>query len=332
MLLSAQLARKPLVMLDGAMGTELHRHGVDLSLPLWSANALIRAPHLVRNIHFWYLHAGADVITANTFRTNIRALDAAGLGARWEELNLKAVEFAFEARERYRAARPVTVAASIAPVEDCYCPHLAPSDAALEDEHGRQAELLALMGAELLLAETMNSAREAAAAARACAATGREFAVSFVCDAEGALLSGEPLRDAVDAVRPHGPVAMLVNCVSARDMHVPLALLLETAAMPAGCYANVGPPLADGMRMRHDVASGAHADAAARWAAMGARIIGGCCGTTPELLAHIAGRLAPLPPDLIAAGIHRHAPLPPELAAALAAHHASTPAEGDPAA
>ena len=149
---------------------------------------------------------------------------------------------------------------------------------------------------------------------------------------DGALLSGEPLRDAVDAVRPHGPVAMLVNCVSARDMHVPLALLLETAAVPAGCYANVGPPLAHGTHMRHDVASGEHENAAARWAAMGARIVGGCCGTTPELLARIAGRLAPLPPDMIAAGIHRHAPLPPDLAAALAAHHASTLVEGEPSA
>lgn len=328
MQLSNQLSRKPVVVLDGAMGSELHRHGVDVALPLWSAHALLRAPHLVRNIHFWNLHAGADVLTANTFRTNARTLHSAGIADRWEELNLKALEFAYEARERYRAARPVTVAASIAPVEDCYRPDLTPSDAELEEEHGRQAELLALMGAELLLVETMPTAREARIAAHACAATGREFAVSFVCTAEGALLSGENLADAVRAVLPLGPTAMLVNCVSAASMHAPLVRLREASTAPIGCYANIGTPSAEGTHMRQDVSDDAHVDAAARWVELGARIVGGCCGCSPALLARIAGRIAPLPREMLAAGIHRHAPLPPDLAAALAAHHPALDDEG----
>ena len=332
MFLSEQLARKPVVVLDGAMGTELFRHGVDLSLPLWSANALIRAPHLVRNIHFWNLHAGADVLTANTFRTNLRALRAAGVEARWEEFNLKALEFAFEARERYRAARPVTLAASLAPVEDCYRPDLAPSDEELAEEHGRQAELLALLGAELLLAETMNSAREAGAAARACAATGREFAVSFVCTADGRLLSGEDLAAAVTAVLAHGPVALLVNCVSAASMLGPLTLLRAATVLPVGCYANAGTPVGGGPCTRQDLTDDAHVEEAGRWVSMGARIVGGCCGISPALLARIAGRIAPMAAEFIAQGIHRHAPLPPELAAVLAAQLPATEIEGEHAA
>ena len=304
MFLSEQLARKPVVVLDGAMGTELFRHGVDLSLPLWSANALIRAPHLVRNIHFWNLHAGADVLTANTFRTNLRALRAAGVEARWEEFNLKALEFAFEARERYRAARPVTLAASLAPVEDCYRPDLAPSDEELAEEHGRQAELLALLGAELLL----------------------------VCTADGRLLSGEDLAAAVTAVLAHGPVALLVNCVSAASMLGPLTLLRAATVLPVGCYANAGTPVGGGTCTRQDLTDDAHVEEAGRWVSMGARIVGGCCGISPALLARIAGRIAPMAAEFIAQGIHRHAPLPPELAAVLAAQLPATEIEGEHAA
>jgi hypothetical protein len=80
--------------------------------------------------------------------------------------------------------------------------------------------------------------------------------------------------------------------------------------------------------MRQDVSDDAHVDAAARWVELGARIVGGCCGCSPALLARIAGRIAPLPREMLAAGIHRHAPLPPDLAAALAAHHPALDDEG----
>ena len=72
-----RLARGPLV-LDGATGTELTRRGVDTALPLWSAAALTTAPGMVQKIHRDYVEAGADIVVANTFRTNVRALRRAG--------------------------------------------------------------------------------------------------------------------------------------------------------------------------------------------------------------------------------------------------------------
>ena len=287
------LADKPVVILDGAMGTELHRMGVDIGLPLWSARALLTAPHVVRNIHFWYLHAGADIITTNTFRTNIRTVRACGLASRWQELNLKAIQLAFEARERYRIIRPVAIAGSIAPVEDCYSPGIVPTDAALEDEHGAQADLLSGMGVDLLLAETINTVREAAIVARCCASTGKEFLMSIVCDAAGMLLSGESLQDAVSAILPFHPTAVLVNCVSAKHMHIPLQFLIDAVTIPVGCYANIGTPTTDGLRMHADVNAEEYASAAMTWRGLGARIIGGCCGTTPELLATMFKHLYP---------------------------------------
>jgi S-methylmethionine-dependent homocysteine/selenocysteine methylase len=285
MSLTELLAQRSLLMLDGAMGTELGRLGVDLSAPLWSARALISMPHVVRNLHFHYLHAGADIITTNTFRSNVRALRKAGMETEWEELNLRAVQLAFEARDRFRPARPVLIAGGLAPVEDCYRPEDVPPDDALREEHRRQAALLAMTGVDMLLAETMMTIREAVIAAEACAATGKHFAVSFVTDGQGTLLSGESLQDAVAAVSAHAPAALLLNCVAAAQMKQAYAVLRACTSLPTGCYANTGQPGpedADGLRHDADVAG--YVAASRDWVTAGARIIGGCCGTTPEYI------------------------------------------------
>jgi len=292
--LSLLLAQKDICILDGAMGTELHRHGVDIGLPLWSANGLIRAPHIVRNVHFAYLNAGADILTTNTFRTNIRMLQRAGFAERWEELNLRALELAFEARERFRPARPVLIAGGLSPVEDSYSPELVPSAAELRDEHGRQAELLAMLGADILLAETLMTIREAEIAADACAATGKEFAMSFVCRPDGALLSGEPLDEAVAAVRAHDPAALLVNCTSAQDIAAAHRTLRGTGFGITGCYANTGvPKKGEHVQTQHDVTPEEFADHSREWVTDGARIVGGCCGTTPEHIELLTRRHSP---------------------------------------
>lgn len=304
MQLTELLANRALLVLDGAMGTELLRQGVDLSAPLWSANAIIRAPHLVRNLHYHYLHAGADIITTNTFRGNQRALRKAGMEARWEEINLRAVEFAFEARERYRPTRPVLVAGGLAPVEDCYRPEDVPPQEELREEHRKQAALLAMFGVDILLAETMMTVREAAAAAEACALTGKEFAVSFVTDPSGRLLSGESLLEAVSAVSPFGPAALMLNCVSAANMRGAFTTLREAVASTAppvgvsspacGCYANTGDPGPMGEdAIRRDVDAQAFAEAADDWVRDGARIVGGCCGTTPAFIEALVRRHVP---------------------------------------
>ncbi|HMQ16286.1 MAG TPA: homocysteine S-methyltransferase family protein, partial [Phycisphaerae bacterium] len=80
----------PLV-LDGATGTELTRRGVPTPLPLWSAGAIDSHPDVLRGTHRDYIEAGARIIVANTFRTNVRTLRAAGLLARGSELNRRGV-------------------------------------------------------------------------------------------------------------------------------------------------------------------------------------------------------------------------------------------------
>ena len=225
-------------LLDGALGTELTRRGCDTRLPLCSARALMDAPEVVRRIHADYAEAGAEVLTANTFRTNTRALARAGLPDQVAALTRVAVGLA-----RAGAAGRARVAGSIAPVEDCYSPELVPDDASLAREHGELANALAGAGCDLILVETMNTVREAAIAAAAAARTGLPLWVSWTLGPDDRLLSGETLAEAVRAIRPLGPEAVLVNCIPVAQVSSALRALRAAVGddvIRIGAYANVG--------------------------------------------------------------------------------------------
>ncbi|MGH7680972.1 MAG: homocysteine S-methyltransferase family protein, partial [Candidatus Eiseniibacteriota bacterium] len=121
-----RLTRGEIVLLDGALGTELERRGVSTRLPLWSAHAVWDAPDRVREIHEEYARAGADILTAATFRTTPRAVASArasgvpGAGLDAAALTRAAIALAAEARSRAGASREILVAGSMAPLEDCY--------------------------------------------------------------------------------------------------------------------------------------------------------------------------------------------------------------------
>ena len=262
------------------MGTELQRRGADTRLPLWSARALVDAPDLVREIHREEITLGAEVLTANTFRTHRRTLAKRGLGERSRELTALAVRLAREAAGA--AGRDVFVAGSQSPLEDCYRPDLVPEDSALEREHGEQAESLAAAGVDLLLLETHNSVRELVAAARAAKATGLPFVASMVTDGNGRLLSGEAIEDAVRALEPLDPDALSINCVPAGKLGADLGRLAAAApGVPLAAYGNLGLPADDrGWAFTEELSPERYAELARGWMESGARIVGGCCGTT----------------------------------------------------
>jgi S-methylmethionine-dependent homocysteine/selenocysteine methylase len=276
-----RLASGAPLLLDAAMGTELQRRETDTSLPLWSARALIADPEVVWTIHGDEVAAGADILTANTFRTHARSLARGGAGERAAELSALAVRLAHQAAAT--PGREVFVAGSLSPLEDCYRPDLVPDAPALAREHDAQARFLAEAGVDLLLAETHNTVREAVAAAHAARETGLPFIVSMVTDGGGRLLSGEPLSAAAEALLPLEPDALGVNCVPAGKLAGDLAAL--AAAAPGArlaAYGNLGLPAeGPGWKFMDELEPEDYAREAARWLGLGARIVGGCCGTTP---------------------------------------------------
>jgi homocysteine S-methyltransferase len=284
------------LLLDGATGTELGRRGVDISLPLWSARAILDAPHVLEAVHLDYLEAGADILTTCTFRTHRRSLAKAGMGHRARELTQRAVEIAQRARD---AVNPqVKVVGSVAPLEDCYRPDLAPPAEECEAEHREIISNLLEAGVDGILIETQNTLREAAAAARQAMELVKHPAfwmISFCTRTDGPpniLLSGESLTDLLPSLG--GAYSIGTNCVAAPaiEAEVKLLRLLVPQETRISAYANVGKASAAGEWIATDAVNpDVYAEHAARWIAAGAGIVGGCCGTTPEMIRAIAQSL-----------------------------------------
>lgn len=292
--MSLTAASTPILLLDGATGTELGRRGADISLPMWSARAIIDAPEVLLEVHRDYLRAGADLITANTFRTHRRSLTKANMAERCVDLTQRAVEIALQARDEINPQAKVF--GSVAPLEDCYSPELAPDFHRCEAEHAEMITHLLDAGVDGLLLETMNCLREASAAARQAQKLAPDRWMLSLCTRSdgppGVLLSGEPAMDLI----PHITRAMSfgVNCVAAPAIEAQVKLLrhLAPSNVRISAYANIGYQDAQGNWVCTDaVDPEAYASHAARWINAGATIIGGCCGTRPKTIETIAARL-----------------------------------------
>ena len=277
------------LILDGATGTELNRRGVNTGLPLWSANALMndRDARILQDIHEDYLRAGADIITTNTFRTHRRALAPSGNADRSLELTRKAVEIARAAIVSVKSDSPKFVAGSISTLEDCYRPDLVPPDDELQAEHFERIHHLITCGMDLILIETINTIREAVIMTKLATITGTPVVVSFVCDREGKILSGETLTEAANQLLPLGISAIGVNCGPTPNLAKPL-VELQTACgkdFPLIAYGNIG--YADekvGWVNTDSENPKAYCEHAIHWPV---KIVGGCCGTTPEHIAEL---------------------------------------------
>jgi len=281
------------LILDGATGTELNRRNVDTGLPLWSANALLNDhdANILQQIHEDYLRAGADIITTNTFRTHRRALAPSGNADRALELTRRAVDIARAAIVSVNSDAPKFIAASISTLEDCYRPDLVPSDEELLDEHSDRVLHLVECGVDLILIETINTIREAVVMAKLATATGTPVVVSFVCDREGKILSGETLTEAANQLLPLGIAAIGVNCGPTPNLAKPLAELATVCGkdFPLIAYGNIG--YADeevGWVNTDSENPNTYCEHATHWPV---KIVGGCCGTTPQHIVELRSAL-----------------------------------------
>jgi homocysteine S-methyltransferase len=292
------LAERGTVVLDGGLGTELDRRGFDVRDPLWSAAALVDAPDLIREVHGSYFAAGADVAISASYQASFEGLAARGIDRQGaEELLRRSVELAREAA----GDGGRVVAASVGPY-GAYLGNGAEYTGDYDrDEEGLYAfhapRLAALAGAapDAFAVETIPSVVEAAALVRALATVPEIPAWMSFSGRDGTrLCDGTPFARAVEvASSAPSVVAIGVNCTS--PLHV--ASLIEVAATsadrPVVCYPNRGafwepvrrrwldPPRQDPRPSLRPV----------EWRDAGARLIGGCCGTTPEDIATISSAL-----------------------------------------
>jgi len=279
------------VLMDGGMGQELRRRGLTEGPPgLWSANALLRSPETVLEIHRDYIRAGARVITTNSYSTKRPRLEPDGLGDRLEALNRLAGELACRARDELNPE--VLIAGSLAPLYGSYRPDLVRPFAETLPLYREQADILAPY-VDLFLCETMSSAAEAFAAASGAAGTGKPVWVAWTLDerGEGRLRSGESVSEAAAALEGVPVSALLANCCPPESITAALPELVALAPRPWGGYANAfrmvpaGWDATDGftaLGVRPDLDPDGYARHVQGWVAAGARLVGGCCEIGPE--------------------------------------------------
>jgi S-methylmethionine-dependent homocysteine/selenocysteine methylase len=291
------LAAEPIVVLDGAGGTELERRGYVDRLRMWSAGAIEDAPEMVVRIHRDYIEAGAQVITTQTFTCCRRRFRKVGTEVLFEPLTRRAVALAIRARRE--ADRPdVLIAGSLSPLEHCYHPELAPRGDDGYAEHVESVRLLAEAGVDLLVIETMNTIDEARAALRAAKTSGLDVVLGFCCGRGGKLLSGESVRGAVEALDPLAPTAYAINCTPPSLTTRAVADLAAATSTPFGAYANVGDwsggtwSRVFGSEFIFDVDPDAYLQHATGWRELGVAFVGGCCGTGPEHIRRLASAMA----------------------------------------
>lgn len=290
------------LLLDGGMGQELFNRGLAQSDRLWGARALLDEPDVVRDVHAAYLAAGADVITTNTYSTAPPGLERAGLAERFAELNETAGRLAVEARDAHGG--DALIAGSLPPLNGSYRPDLVGDDLWMVDNYRRMAEALAPF-VDLLLAETLSTSAEARAAASAAVSVARPIWIGWTVDADGLLLGGETVHEAVEGMKVHG---VLANCAPPEAVSQAIADVVASGAERVGGYANgfAGVPEGwdvatagiDQLGERGDLGPDAYAEIVRTWLDAGANAVGGCCQMGPDHIAalramidgHVAAR------------------------------------------
>ena len=291
------------ILLDGGMGRELQRRGLASVSGSWSAEALIDQPSVVRDIHKDFITAGAEVVTTSNYAVVPFMLARGGVEDRMEAMLAASVRLAREARDQ--AGRPgVRIAGSLPPLAQSYRPELVGPPEEIEPLYRRIASVLA-SGVDLFLCETMSRGAEARSAAKVAAEFGKPVWVAWALDDEvtGALRSGESPGEAVAALEGLPVEGFLFNCCVPEAVSAALPDLRAATAGLVGAYANalagfksdyvMGGQGGEGGETpaREDLGPAAYAQFAEGWRALGADILGGCCGIGPDHIAELRNRL-----------------------------------------
>ena len=290
--LTAKLSRGEPVVLDGGMGTEIKRRGIAAGSSELSVAAMVDSPHAIREIHEDFIRAGAEVIITNTYICNSGKLARIG----WDQSGMVRInEMAAKAALEARAAFPeqdVVVAGSLGPLSESYNPDAVhPYEKCLAD-YRDQARALAGAGVDVILVETCTKIHEAVAGVTAAVESGVPAWAGFVVDRQGRVKSGESILDAQAAVREAGASVMFANCSQVPEVTAALKRLSGNEELPLGAYAQGAVYEGRGWDFEESMSPEQYLAHVSEWTRLGARAIGGCCGTTPD---HIKALAAALP-------------------------------------
>jgi len=304
------LDHHPALIIDGALATELERRGCDLEDDLWSAKILLEQPEFIKQVHLDYFTAGADCATTASYQATIEGFTKRGLDeGEAAALIQKSVKLAIEARDEFwtdesnHAGRSKPfVAASVGPYGAFladgseYRGNYGLTEKELMDFHRRRMKALIEAGADMLACETLPCLIEAQAIAELL----KEFPtitawISFTARDEKYISEGQIFADCVNQLEGHPQIAAIgINCTSPKYISSLIREAKKVTTKPILVYPNSGETY-DATRndWNGDPILHSFGEEAREWYAAGARLIGGCCRTTPEDIRVIASWARP---------------------------------------
>lgn len=300
--IAQRLAAQDVIVLDGAFATELDARGFSVNDALWSAKALFERPDLVRDVHLDYLRAGADVVTSASYQATVEGFMKRGFSeAEAAALLQKSVHLAQEARDLYLAERGThdpapLVAASVG----SYGAYLADGseyrgdydvdEDALTEFHAGRLRLLTAAQPDLLACETLPCLIEARAIVRALRAEKVRIPAwfSFSCRDAAHISDGTEIAECarfLDGVPEAAAIGL--NCTAPQYVEELIRTIRQETAKPIIVYPNSGESYDASDKTWHGAAEDFGA-LACRWRSAGARLIGGCCRTSPREIVEIS--------------------------------------------
>lgn len=268
----AKRINRPLI-LDGAMGSLLQLYGVSPDNKIWMTLANTNFPEKVLMIHKEYIEAGADIITANTFRTNPAALSDYS-----ESKQQEFVKAAVELAKQAKGDLPVFIAGSNAPAEDCYQRDRKLSNKELKLNHHKHISLLIDNGVHFILNETQSHFDEIKIICEYSLKNSIPFILSLYLDDNLNLLSGHKFNEVIQFIREHGPLAVGLNCIS--------PALFNAIEKPAeynwGYYLNCGSGNPEDSVIQCGFSPLDYAVLVKESLKYSPSYIGACCGSNPD--------------------------------------------------
>ena len=266
------------ILMDGATGTELLKRGMPAGA--CTEQWVLEHPQVLLEVQRSYVAAGSRILLAPTFGANRASLERRGITGQVGEYNRRLVELT-----RQAAGEGVLVAGDLAPAGLALVPFGESSFEELVAVYTEQAAALEAAGVDLFVLETMTGMADARAAVLACrSVSDKPVWVTFTCDDEGRTPAGTDVLAGLIVMQGMGVAAFGLNCTNPQDTAEQLERLTPYASVPLIAKPSAGLPGA--CCTPEELAA-----LAPRYAAAGARIFGGCCGTTEEHIAAL-GRAA----------------------------------------
>ncbi|MBN1805483.1 MAG: homocysteine S-methyltransferase family protein [Sedimentisphaerales bacterium] len=282
--LSEFLKKKDVILLDGAMGTELDKHGL-----MGRGSANIENPEVVLEIQREYAGCGCDAITTNTLTMNRIYIETHNVDVSVEDVNRAGVEIS-----RKAVGEGQYVLGNLSSTGQMLEPYGAYKESQFYDAFKEQAGVLAGCGVDGFLIETVFDLREAMCAVRACKDNFPQpviVSIAFSTEAKGGrTMMGDTAEQCAKGLADSGADVIGANCgeIDPSQMAVIVSVMKSAASQPVLVQPNAGKPELVGDETIFKMGPDDFAKGIAKCISAGAQIVGGCCGTTPEHIRTVA--------------------------------------------